>query len=120
MKIGSHFQQDRKNIGGNSGEYREETGPTFTVSVNITTETSSKLWKRLSGHLKNFYILRLRGKVSEILKEPLITPLEDTLISSHQNMQSDSLPTRVKGIRRKAGAASQARTQHHYEPEKAC
>ena len=62
------------------------------------------------GHLKNFYILKLRGRVSEILKEPLITPLENILISSHQTMQSNSLPK--QGKRRKAGAASQARTQH--------
>lgn len=67
----------------------------------------------LFGHLKNFYILRVGGRVSEILKEPIITPLEDILISSHQDMQSGSLPMQSKGIRRKAGAASQARTQHH-------
>lgn len=64
------------------------------------------------GHLKNFYILRLRGRVSEILKEPLITPLENILISSHQNRWNGSLPMQGKGIR-KAGAASQGRTQHH-------
>lgn len=64
----------------------------------------------LFGLLKNF---RLRHRVSEILKEPLIIPLEDILISSHQNMQSGALPMQGKGIRIKARAAPQARNQHH-------
>lgn len=49
-----------------------------------------------STMLLGFYILRLQSRVSEILKECLITNLEDIPISFHQNMQSCSLQKQRK------------------------
>lgn len=44
-----------------------------------------------STMLLDFSILRLQSRASEILKECLMTNLEDIPISFHQNMQSCSL-----------------------------